>query len=173
MAKLIIYEESNHADVVFEAFELTDTRILIGADYHNQLILNLPEIDPTHASLELREDYWFLQDLGGPGGTGVNGKLIEGPRKLRHNDIIELGSIRMRFYQAERGVTAEIPLAEAPAVEPDDEEDIPEKEISLSGRVWFAALAGFSSLIILAMLALLGLAYWAGIFTMTDLFPGS
>ena len=86
MARLIIYENSNGESPIFETFELATTRILIGSDPDNNLILQAPSIDPSHASLELRNDSWVLQDLGGPGGTDVNGQLIAGPYQLSHNE---------------------------------------------------------------------------------------
>ncbi len=168
MAKLIIYEETHHADTVFEAFELSETRILIGADHDNQLILQAPEIDATHASLELREHHWFLQDLGGPGGTSVNGRLIQGPCLLHHDDLIELGPVKMRFHNLERGVTREVLLGEVAEIT----EDLPEAvEVVVSGRVWFATLAGFTIIIILGLVALLLIAYFLGLLTLADIIP--
>ena len=117
MARLIIYEEMDTNDTVFETFELTSSRILIGSDHENHLVLDMPEIDSTHASLELRDNHWFLQDLGGPGGTAVNGQEIEGPYMLHNDDVIELSFIKMRFENNERGVTRDF-ARELPAEGP-------------------------------------------------------
>jgi pSer/pThr/pTyr-binding forkhead associated (FHA) protein len=169
LAKLIIFEESNHADAVFEAYELSEDSVLIGADRDNHLVLQSPDVDSTHASLQLRDNHWYLQDLGGPGGTSVNGQLIEGPRMLHHNDIIDLGPVKMRFHHAERGVTREVPR---PHVTPIVEEPIDEEEeVYGSGRVWFAKMAGLTTIIIFAILALLLLAYLFGLLTVSDLIP--
>jgi len=161
LAKLIIYEAYTNTGTVFETFELVDNRILIGSDPECQLILDVPDIDPMHASLELRDHHWFLQDLGGPGGTAVNGRLIEGPTILRHNEMIEVGVVKMRFVTTEPGVTAAMP-----PMEPDED-----AAAQVSGRVWFATLTGFTVLILLAIGALLLLAYSLGIFTLSDLLP--
>lgn len=164
MAKLIIYEAYTNTGTVFEIFELVDNRILIGSDSECQLILDVPDIDPMHASLELRDHHWFLQDLGGPGGTAVNGRLIEGPIILRHNEMIEVGVVKMRFVTTEPGVTAAMP--------PMDDGDTDESaRAPVSGRVWFATLTGFTALILLAVGALLLLAYSLGIFSLNDLLP--
>lgn len=169
MAKLIIYQASTYSDnVIFETFELNESRILIGADADNQLILRSREIDPTHASLELREHHWFLQDLGGPGGTSVNGQFIEGPCMLHHDDIIGLGPIKMRFYHAERGVTHEVAVAEMAEMNEDLPEEVP---AVMSGRVWFATMAGFTGIIILGILALLLIAHFLGLLTLADFIP--
>jgi hypothetical protein len=119
LARLVIYEEIDTDDTVFETFELSSSRILIGSDHDNHLVLDMPDVDTTHASIELRDNHWFLQDLGGPGGTAVNGEEIEGPYMLRNNDIIELSFIKMRFENNERGVTQDFPR------------DVPEEEQKL------------------------------------------
>ena len=165
MARLVIYEELDKDDTVFETFELTSSRILIGSDQENHLVLDMPEIDMTHASLELRDNHWFLQDLGGPGGTAVNGQEIEGPYMLRNNDIIELSFIKMRFENNERGVTQDFPR------------DVPEEEQKLreerppSGRLWFVGLAILTIGTIIVILILMAVAHFLGLISLGDLLP--
>src|SRR5262245_33098273 len=145
-------------------FDLSVNRILIGSDDDNHLILDSPDIDPMHASLELRDDYWILQDLGGPGGTVVNGDLIEGPFRLSHNDLIELGQIKMKFddgsmmAEEEPDETAEVQPHHTPDEHP-------------SGRVWFAKVALTTIVVILVILALLAAAQYLGLIVITDLLP--
>ncbi|MCB0225491.1 MAG: FHA domain-containing protein, partial [Anaerolineae bacterium] len=62
MAKLVIYEEIEGAETIFEDFQLSAHRILIGSSEDNNLVLDIPDIDPTHASLEFRNDHWVIQD---------------------------------------------------------------------------------------------------------------
>ncbi len=165
MARLVIYEEMDTDDTVFETFELTSSRILIGSDHDNHLVLDMPEIDSTHASLELRDNHWFLQDLGGPGGTAVNGQEIEGPYMLRNGDVIELSFIKMRFENNERGVTRDFPR-EAPA-----EETKPTTERPPSGRLWFAGLAMLTVGTIIVILILMAVAHYLGLISIGDLLP--
>lgn len=164
MASLIIYEESDAQETIFETYELTDTSILIGSDPDNHLILDTPDIDPSHASLELRDRHWVIQDLGGPGGTAVNGEIIEGPFTLYHGDIIELNQIKIKFQDPERGTTKEFPREEAG--HEDDAHVSP-----LKGRVWFAGIAGITLLLIVVILVLIIAAHLLGIISMTDLLP--
>ena len=164
MACLIIYEEIENAETVFETFDLSANRILIGSDADNHLILATPEIDPMHASLELRNNHWILQDLGGPGGTAVNGRLIEGPYLLRHDDLIELSMIKMRFQNTERGATTEFPQEGLDDVKP---------EKPMSGRIWFAGMAGFTLAVFFVVLFLLIVAHYLGVIVVTDLMPMS
>lgn len=164
MAKLIIYEEAAGEGTVFEDFELLANRILIGSSPDNQLVLDAPDIDPAHASLELRLDRWILQDLGAPGGTVVNGITIEGPYYLQHNDLIELGSIKLKFQEmeAQDGAEAE-PLEQEPA---HLQADPP-----LKGRVWFAKVAAGTVAVIFLILLVLIIGHYWGLLNMTDLLP--
>jgi hypothetical protein len=162
VAKLIIYEEIESAETIFETFDLAADRILIGSDPDNHLILEAPDIDPTHASLELRQDHWVLQDLGGPGGTGVNGKMIEGPYRLHHRDLIELGQIKLQFHEFEQE-----PEPEAPPPSPPRRSG----EAHMSGRVWFATVAGGTVALIVIILILLGVAHYLEVINITYLLP--
>ena len=172
MASLIIYEEA-HNETVFETFELTENNILIGSDPDNHLILDTPHIDPSHASLELRHNHWIIQDLGSPGGTAVNGHEIDGPHRLFHDDIIELGIIKLKFFDPERGITQEMPIkpvaedAEFIIEEQDDEAD----EAPVSGRVWFATIAAATLAVIFIIIFLLIVAHFLQIINIGDLLP--
>ena len=168
MARLIIFQDQA-SNTIFEVFSLEENRIIIGSDRDNQLILDVPHIDPMHASLELRENHWFLQDLGGPGGTSINGELIEGPQILHHNDIIELGPVRLQFQiDDERGITqnflTQVDAAKEIAAEPDESAHI-------SGRVWFAGLAAVTITIIFVILMFIVAAHMLGLINIQNLLP--
>ncbi len=162
MAKLIIYEDNPGAETIFEDFELLANRILIGSSPDNQLVLEAPDIDPTHASLELRFDRWILQDLGAPGGTVVNGLTIEGPYYLLHDDLIELGSIKMKFREME-------PQPEGlEAVE----ENLPaHTEPPLKGRIWFAQVAAGTIAVLFLIVFILVIGHYLGLLNLGDLLP--
>jgi pSer/pThr/pTyr-binding forkhead associated (FHA) protein len=163
LAKLVIYEEADE-ETVFEDFELLSNRILIGSSPDNQLVLDTPDIDPAHASLELRHDHWILQDLGGPGGTAVNGMTIEGPYYLQHNDLIELAHIKIRFRDLEPGGEIEPKPVE-------EEEAHPDPEPVVKGRVWFAKVAAGTAAVIFLILLILVIGHYAGLLNMADLLP--
>lgn len=179
MAKLVIFEEINGADTVFETFFLQENRITIGADDDNQLILESPDVEPMHASLELRDNHrWFLQDLGGAGGTGVNGQLIAGPYLLHHNDVIEVGFVKMQFQlDDERIVTQELTAPNVPetvgrqSMPPPKTARSPERQPS--GRIWFAGLAFITAIVIFVILLVFFAGHYLGVINMMDLMPGS
>jgi len=163
LAKLIIYEEVVDEETIFEDFELLINRILIGSSSDNQLVLEAPDIDPAHASLELRHDHWILQDLGGPGGTVVNGITIAGPYYLQHDDLIELGSVKLRF----RDIAPEVEVEH----EPREETIPPDAGTPPSGRVWFAKVASGTVAIIFMLLLILMVAHYFGLLNVADLLP--
>ncbi len=164
MAKLIIYEEIPGEEAVFESFELVINRILIGSSRDNQLVLDSPDIDPTHASLELRFDTWVLQDLGGPGGTAVNGVTITAPYRLKDHDLIELNHIKLRFRDPAEPITEEM-------IEPVEPESLPDEPPPVKGGVWFAGLTGITLVIIFLIMLLLVIAHYFGLLNMADLMP--
>lgn len=164
LTKLIIYEELNGTETVFEDFELITTRILIGSSPDNQLVLEAPDIDPAHASLELRYDHWVLQDLGAPGGTVVNGQTVNGPHQLKHNDLIELGSVKMRFHDI-------VPEVEAASESSEEVEPESPPSSQVSGRIWFVKVAAGTAALIFLILFLLISAHYLGLLNVGDLLP--
>jgi len=171
LAKLIIYEEADESETIFETFDLSHNSILIGSDPDNHLILETETVDLSHASLELRDNAWVLQDLGGPGGTAVNSQVIEGPHRLFHDDLIELGSIKMRFQDPERGVTKEFPHPEADEANEASPDSVNAGNVHISGRVWFATVAAATSALIFIIIFLLVVAHFLGIINISDLLP--
>jgi len=168
VARLIIYEELEETETIYETFDLSVNRILIGSDDDNHLILVSPDIDLVHASLELRDEHWVLQDLGGPGGTAVNGAMIEGPFYLKHNDLIELAHIKMKFDDGSS------PAEEEEEAEPEPAKPVrprPPVDENPSGRLWFAKVALGTIAAILVIIALLAMAHYLGMIRIMDLLP--
>lgn len=168
MARLIIYEEIETSETILETFELSSTRILIGSDPDNNLVLQSPDVDSSHASLELRNNLWVLQDLGGPGGTGVNGKVIQGPYYLTHNDLIELGPIKLSFQ--EKALVEETPLEDDTPTPPVPIKIEPSPS-PVKGRVWFAFIAGGTLGVIFIIMFLLIVADLLNVIEISDLLP--
>jgi hypothetical protein len=167
LAKLVIYEDLEGEETIFEDFELSTHRILIGSSEDNNLVLDMPDIDPTHASMELRNDHWVIQDLGGPGGTMVNNEQVDGPHRLHHNDLIELNSLKMRFYENDlTGGEVDSHLLE------DDffEEDFA-PEVVVSGRIWFGTIAGITLVVIFIILLTLVVLDYFSVLKIIDLLP--
>jgi len=82
-----------------EEIRLQTTRIIIGRSPHSTLVLPDENIDLAHASLEDRGDRWILQDLGAPGGTWLNDKVVSKPCSVSDGDVIKLGDIRIEIHE--------------------------------------------------------------------------
>jgi hypothetical protein len=155
MTKLIIFEEYDNEENIIEDFDLaTIQQALIGSGPDNDLVLEADGVDPAHASLELRQDDWVLQDLGGPGGTFVNEQIVDGPYHLQHNDLIEMGVVKLRYKESAANNSVS-----------------PAKPAEMTGRVWFAGIAGFTLAFIFVIVFLLAFAHYLEVINMTDLLP--
>jgi pSer/pThr/pTyr-binding forkhead associated (FHA) protein len=163
MAKLVIYQEFQGEETVLEEFDLIAQRLIIGSGLDNDLVLDASNVEPTHASMELRNEYWVLQDLGSPGGTIVNGVDIDGPFRLQHGDLIELGAVKLRFHELE-AKSEDIPPAK-------EETSRSSAEPQLKGRVWFAGVAGYTLALIFIIIFLLIVADYLEVIKITDLLP--
>jgi hypothetical protein len=73
-----------------------------------------------HAVLERVAGGWLLQDLGSRNGTYLNGERVHGPRALRHNDEVRVGSTRSRYLAApvDRSLSETAPVQVPPALTP-------------------------------------------------------
>jgi predicted component of type VI protein secretion system len=160
MTKLVIFSDDPTENAILEEFDLTGVqRMLIGSSPDNDLVLEVPDIDPAHASLEFRHDHWVLQDLGGPGGTQVNGQTIAGPYILSHADLLELGPVKLRFDAPDS------------APHPKSDDDAADIQPEMRGRVWFAGVAGFTLAFIFVIIFLLVVADYLDVINITDLLP--
>ena len=62
--------------------------------------LNSNMVSRKHARVYRADDGWLVEDLGSGNGTFLNGKKIEGPTALSHEDRIKLGPLLFRFESA-------------------------------------------------------------------------
>lgn len=50
-----------------------------------------------HARIESQRDGVWILDLGSTNGTFVNGARVDGRRKLREGDVVQIGDTELRF----------------------------------------------------------------------------
>lgn len=88
---------------VFKGHQLKEVKqydleqIVIGHQADVQLDLDDPEVSPIHCMIELREDGYYLCDLGSEFGTIKNGqRILDEP--LHSNDEIQLGQFKIIFF---------------------------------------------------------------------------
>ncbi len=92
MAQLIILQEGEAT-----TFELTDDETVIGRHPECNLQINSNMVSRKHARVTKDSSGYLVEDMGSGNGTFVNGKKIEGPTTLNHEDRIKLGPVLLRF----------------------------------------------------------------------------
>lgn len=70
---------------------------VLGRHPECQIQLNSNMVSRKHARVVKDGERFVLEDLGSGNGTFLNGKKIEGPVELQHEDRIKLGPILLRF----------------------------------------------------------------------------
>lgn len=81
--------------------ELTADEATLGRHPECTVVLNSNMVSRKHARVFRDGGAWKVEDLGSGNGTFVNGKKIEGPTVLGHEDRIKLGPLLVRFESAE------------------------------------------------------------------------
>lgn len=92
-----------------------DTPCGIGRAPENLIVLTDSSVSRQHARLFSREDTWWVEDLGSKNGTKVNGNLIEGPKRLKQGDGLQVGSFQLVFSSESASASARLADVAAPA----------------------------------------------------------
>ena len=69
----------------------------MGRDAGNDIALPDEAASARHATLEMQDGEWFIEDLGSTNGTLVNGVRIERRERVRPGDEIAIGRIALRL----------------------------------------------------------------------------
>lgn len=80
--------------------ELVHDETVMGRHPECQFQINSNMVSRKHARVLKQGQQFLLEDMGSGNGTFVNGKKIEGPTELKHDDRIKLGPILLRFEDA-------------------------------------------------------------------------
>ena len=98
------------ADDTGEAIALTAADVTIGRDPAAvDVVLDAPGVSRLHARIrrDAAGEYW-LYDEGSEQGTYLNyDRLGLAPRRLQHNDVVQLGALGLRFRLELRGESAD------------------------------------------------------------------
>jgi pSer/pThr/pTyr-binding forkhead associated (FHA) protein len=79
-------------------FDAGPVPVTIGRAQDN--IVSLPQDEFAsghHARIESQRDGVWIIDLGSTNGTFVNGARLDGRRKLREGDVVQVGDTELRF----------------------------------------------------------------------------
>lgn len=84
---------------------LVDERFTIGQDSRNSLVLADPSIGPFHAEIRQDHGFYYLTDVGSPGGSFVNNERINTRFQLRAGDQLRLGTVELYLVDPARTQT--------------------------------------------------------------------
>ena len=84
---------------------LVDERFTIGQDSRNSLVLADPSIGSFHAEIRQDHGFYYLTDVGSPGGSFVNDDRISTRFQLRAGDRVRLGTVELLLVDPARSNT--------------------------------------------------------------------
>ncbi|MFN8580597.1 MAG: FHA domain-containing protein [Gemmatimonadaceae bacterium] len=77
--------------------ELTTPLSHVGRGAHNDVIINDDSVSDLHAKIQLREDGWYVVDMGSTNGTYVAGNRVVGEVRLLGNVDVRFGGMKYAF----------------------------------------------------------------------------
>lgn len=83
-----------------QEFLLNSAETLLGREPSAGVYVDHPSVSRRHARISIESQGAMLQDLRSRNGTFLNGRRIDAPAKIRHNDVIGLGPITLVFHVA-------------------------------------------------------------------------
>lgn len=84
---------------------LADERFTLGSDRSNKLVANDAGVAPFHAELLLENRFYYLTDLGTPGGTYVNDEKVGERYQIRSGDRLRLGALELQIVDPAKAGT--------------------------------------------------------------------
>jgi DNA-binding CsgD family transcriptional regulator len=113
---LLVYDRPGHGLVGPVRLDGGE-RLIVGRSPHADIRIEGDEfVSAVHLALVPLAGYWTVEDLGSTNGTRLAGEPTVGPRRLRHEDTIEIGTRTRLLYlvgQAEPP-TPQLRLLKAP-----------------------------------------------------------
>ena len=82
-------------------FDIRAPHANVGRGTKNDVVLDDETVSESHASLERRNDGWYVVDLGSANGSYVSGKRFTGEQRLAGSDELRFGGVKMKFHPAD------------------------------------------------------------------------
>jgi hypothetical protein len=104
----LIIEEVNKGNKLLRRHKITQDKIHVGRDFHNDIILSDPHVCPSHISIEFIDGQWRIID-----NQTVNGTFVENPKQKKYDanqhtikdgDTISLGKSQLRILFTDHSV---------------------------------------------------------------------
>lgn len=78
----------------------------IGRNKHCDVVVNSQAVSRDHAVLYRREEGWMIADTNSKGGVFLNGRQIDGEKKVCVNDVIKIGGMKFTLCKAPKNQAA-------------------------------------------------------------------
>ncbi len=98
VAQPIEYGRLEELDGKCSNYVLNRKAVRLGRGEESDVQMFNDSVSRNHAELHLRDDGWYLVDLGSTNGSRINNSPISNAR-VNHNDTIEIGEVRFRFIE--------------------------------------------------------------------------
>lgn len=79
--------------------ELDRPRIVIGRHPSCEIVLGYSAVSGRHAQIALVDGEYYVEDLNSRNGTYLNGQRLQGPRRLRNHDRLDICDIALTFHR--------------------------------------------------------------------------
>ena len=80
-------------------YPIEDKELIVGRSKSCEIVIGLLGLSRRHASIRRNGDGVTIADLGSQNGTWVNNERIEGPRTLRHGDMVNFYDYTILFLE--------------------------------------------------------------------------
>ncbi|MGH7818812.1 MAG: FHA domain-containing protein, partial [Candidatus Binatia bacterium] len=78
-----------------ERLSFDKPEIVLGKQTDCDIVLSNPKVSRRHARIAARNGGLYVEDLGSTNGTLLNGRPVDGERRLAPGDVIEVGPFRV------------------------------------------------------------------------------
>jgi pSer/pThr/pTyr-binding forkhead associated (FHA) protein len=82
-------------------FDIRAPHANVGRGAKNDVVLDDETVSESHASLQRRNDGWYVVDHGSANGSYVSGKRFTGEQRLAGSDELRFGGVKMKFHPAD------------------------------------------------------------------------
>ena len=82
-------------------FDIRAPQANVGRGAKNDVVLDDETVSESHATLERRNDGWYVVDHGSANGSYVAGKRFTGEQRLAGSDELRFGGVKMKFHPAD------------------------------------------------------------------------
>jgi diguanylate cyclase (GGDEF)-like protein len=81
--------------------ELAESRVRIGRETDNDLVLLDEGVSRHHARIESHKGAWLAMDVGSRNGTLLNNEPLRGVKRLKNGDLLKLGGVIVKYLSGQ------------------------------------------------------------------------